>query len=187
MQFFSISRRGRRGQNFLGTPQWVFYQPRKNCECARMCTFKNWVLVNWFFWDVFIVWEIANRWRRKCSFQRNMTAHFYIYIESNCFLCGFYSLVIIFLFDKLALTSFSYISKMIYQTYCTMQCTMQKRDDKQRFLIQQVLKASFHWFPLLYISLPNSCDWSSAWVTSQGVKAKIKRQKRPPARNQWSS
>ena len=34
---------------------------------------------------------------------------------------------------------------------------MQKRDDKQRFLIQQVLKAFFHWFPLLYISLPNSC------------------------------
>ena len=51
MQFFSISRRGRRGQNFLGTPQWVFYQPRKNCECARMCTFKNWVLVNSAFFD----------------------------------------------------------------------------------------------------------------------------------------
>ena len=151
MQFFSISRRGRRGQNFLGTPQWVFYQPRKNCECARMCTFKNWVLVNCFFWDVFIVWEIANRWRRKCSFQRNMTAHFYIYIESNCFLCGFYSLVIIFLFDKLALTSFSYISKMIWACSGYWVAADWKRDDKQRFLIQQVLKAFFHWFPLLII------------------------------------
>ena len=148
---------GEGGKIFWGLTNRFSTNPEKNCEIARNCTLKNWVRVNCFFWDVFIVWEIANRWRRKCSFQRNMTAHFYIYIESNCFLCGFYSLVIIFLFDKLALTSFSYISKIIYQTYCTMQCTMQKRDDKQRFLIQQVLKAFFHWFPLLYISLPNSC------------------------------
>ena len=48
MQFFSISRRGRRGQKMLGTHQQVFYQPRKNCESARNCTFRNWVLLNWF-------------------------------------------------------------------------------------------------------------------------------------------
>ena len=32
-----------------------------------------------------------------------------------------------------------------------------KSPKEQRFLIQKVLKAFFHWFPLLYISLPNSC------------------------------
>ena len=159
MQFFSISRRGRRGQNFLGTPQWVFYQPRKNCECARMCTFKNWVLVNWFFWDVFIVWEIANRWRRKCSFQRNMTAHFYIYIESNCFLCGFYSLVIIFLYDKLALTSFSYISKNIWACSGYWVAADWKRDDKQRFFDSTSVKTLFSLIsPIIYFSAKQLCN-----------------------------
>ena len=41
---------------------------------------------------------------------------------------------------------------MIYQTYCTTQYTMQW-DDKQRFLIQQVLKAFFSMIsPIIYFS-----------------------------------
>ena len=132
---------GEGGKIFWGLTNRFSTNPEKIVNVRECAPSKIGFLWIGFSWDVFIVSEIANRWRRKCSFQRNMTAHFYIYIESNCFLCGFYSLVIIFLFDKLALTSFSYISKMIYQTYHTIQCTMQKKDDKQRFLIQQMLKA----------------------------------------------